>query len=100
MAFGGVGGRRIFGLTPEPAPWSAWADTVRDHRGVRGFPIEYVGVNGGAGDSLAQRAEPLPPSGEIKIYSSGGGARAPLSPPMSSPQDAKKYESASVWAEV
>ena len=74
VAIGGAGCRRILSLTLEPVPRSARADMVRDHRDARGLPIEFVGANDDAG------ARPLSPGGEMEIYSSGGGARALVSP--------------------
>ena len=59
IAFGGVGGRRILSITPEPAQWSAFSDMVRDHRDVRDLPIESHDATGGAGDTVAQRSKSL-----------------------------------------
>ena len=95
MDIGGVGGRRILGVTPEPAQWAALSVMVRDHRSVRRLLIEFADVNGGASDRLAQPSKPLPVGGEIEVYASGQGARAPLSGAA-----AKKYESAGVSAKV
>ena len=100
MYIGGVGGRRILGVTPEPAPWSARSDRVHDRRSVRGSPFEFADVDGGAGGRLAQLSKPLSVGCEMDAFSSGQGARAPMSSLMSLPGAVKKYESTSVSAEV
>ena len=60
MAVGGVGGRRIFGMAPDPAPWSARADVACDRRIVRGLPFDFVDVDGDAGDKPAKRQAVVP----------------------------------------
>ena len=100
VATGAAGGRRIPGLPPETAQWSARSDMVRAHRNVRGLPIEFVGTRGDADDGPVQCARPLYGGGETKVCSSARGAGAPMSRLMSFREAATKYESAVTSAEV
>ena len=100
VAVGGVAGRRILGLTPEPARWSAWSDWARDYRNVRGLPIEFADTHGDAEGRLVQHAKPLSDGGELEVCLSPRSARMAMSSSMTLRGAAQKYEPAVTLAEV
>ena len=78
----------------EPAQRPAWASMAYGHRNIRGLPVEFVGVHGGASFRVGKRANPFSPGREMQVYSSGSGNRVALPPPTPWSDTVKKHESA------
>ena len=76
VATGSVGSRRSLGMTLAPARWAAWAEVVRDHRSVRGFPISIVDNAFEKEEHVARRPKPLSTGGGMEAFSSSHHADA------------------------
>ena len=93
VAFGGVGGGRLLGLSPGPALSPGRAGEVKNRRNFRGLVLEFSDAHGDVGEPLGQRSGPPPPEGDMLVFLSKSGNKLATPPPMSYSAAAFEYES-------